>query len=105
MWGRWLYWGHLGKGLIANGVKVVRAADIKPLAEWYQEADGVENLTLDLKNYDNCLPATEDVELVYQLAPYMAGKSTWRHFRLAFKAVFTKSVDDGCSIGLQNNGI
>lgn len=65
--------GHLVKGLIANGVKVVRAVDLKPLPEWYQEADGVENLTLDLKSYNNCVSATEDVELVYQLAADMGG--------------------------------
>jgi len=65
--------GHLVKGLIANGVNVVRAVDIKPLLEWYQTTDGVENLTLDLKNYDNCLTATKDIELVYQLAADMGG--------------------------------
>ena len=52
---------------------MVRAVDIKPLLEWYQTTDGVENLTLDLKNYDNCLTATKDIELVYQLAADMGG--------------------------------
>ncbi len=65
--------GHLVKFLIANGIQVVRAVDIKPLSEWYQATDGVENLTLDLKNYDHCLTAAEDTELVYQLAADMGG--------------------------------
>jgi len=65
--------GHLVKGLIANGIKVVRAVDIKPLSEWYQTTNGVENLTLDLKNYENCLTAAADIDLVYQLAADMGG--------------------------------
>jgi len=35
--------GHLVKSLIAQGVDVVRAVDIKPLGEWYQKTEGVEN--------------------------------------------------------------
>src|ERR1035438_7847156 len=65
--------GHLVKGLLANGVKVVRAVDVKPLEDWYQETEGVENLSLDLKDKDNCLTATEGVSLVYQLAADMGG--------------------------------
>src|ERR1700734_2187085 len=65
--------GHLVKTLINNGVEVVRAADIKPLEDWYQITDGVENLSLDLKDKNNCLTATEGVSLVYQLAADMGG--------------------------------
>ena len=65
--------GHLVKGLLANGVKVVRAVDVKPLEDWYQTTADVENLSLDLKDKDNCLTATEEVSLVYQLAADMGG--------------------------------
>jgi nucleoside-diphosphate-sugar epimerase len=65
--------GHLVKGLIANGVNVVRAVDVKPLEEWYQVTDGVENLALDLKDKENCLVAADGVSLVYQLAADMGG--------------------------------
>jgi GDP-D-mannose 3',5'-epimerase len=65
--------GHLVKGLIANGVNVVRAVDVKPLDEWYQVTDGVECLSLDLKDLANCVKATEGVSLVYQLAADMGG--------------------------------
>ena len=65
--------GHLVKGLIANGVEVVRAVDVKPLDEWYQVTDGVENLALDLKDKENCLVAADGVSLVYQLAADMGG--------------------------------
>ncbi len=65
--------GHLVKYLIAQGIDVVRAVDIKPLDEWYQQTSGVENLALDLKDKDDCLAAAEGVDLVYQLAADMGG--------------------------------
>jgi len=65
--------GHLVKALAANGIKVVRAVDVKPLEDWYQITDSVESLSLDLKDMNNCRKATEGVELVYQLAADMGG--------------------------------
>ncbi len=65
--------GHLVKGLIANGVNIVRAVDVKPLEDWYQVTEGVENLSLDLKDKDNCMIAADGVSLVYQLAADMGG--------------------------------
>ena len=65
--------GHLVKGLIANGVNVVRAVDVKPLEDWYQVTDGVESLSLDLKDKENCMIAADGVSLVYQLAADMGG--------------------------------
>jgi nucleoside-diphosphate-sugar epimerase len=65
--------GHLVKSLFEGGAKAVRAVDIKPIEDWYQVIDGVESLSLDLKDKDNCLRATEGMELVYQLAADMGG--------------------------------
>jgi nucleoside-diphosphate-sugar epimerase len=65
--------GHLVKYLIANGVDVVRAVDVKPLDEWYQVTDGVESLSLDLKDAANCVTAAKGVSTVYQLAADMGG--------------------------------
>jgi GDP-D-mannose 3',5'-epimerase len=65
--------GHLVKSLIANGVDVVRAVDIKPLDNWYQVTDGVESLSLDLKDKASCERAAGGVDLVYQLAADMGG--------------------------------
>ena len=70
--------GHLVKSLIAEGVDVIRAVDIKPLDEWYQVTDGVENLSLDLKDKANCLTATEGTTSVYQLAADMGGMGLHR---------------------------
>ena len=65
--------GHLVKNLIANGVDVIRAVDIKPMDHWYQETDGVENLSLDLKDKSNCLIAASGADVVFQLAADMGG--------------------------------
>jgi GDP-D-mannose 3',5'-epimerase len=65
--------GHLVKHLLAQGVDVVRAVDIKPLDEWYQVTSGVENLSLDLKNLDNCMRAADGTDAVIQLAADMGG--------------------------------
>ncbi|HEX7158180.1 MAG TPA: NAD-dependent epimerase/dehydratase family protein [Edaphobacter sp.] len=65
--------GHLVKYLLDNGVDVVRAVDIKPLDEWYQVSSEVENLSLDLKEKDNCYRAAEGASAVFQLAADMGG--------------------------------
>jgi GDP-D-mannose 3', 5'-epimerase len=65
--------GHLVRHLIANGVEVVRAVDIKPLNEWCQVVDGIESLSLDLQDKENCLKAATGVNAVFQLAADMGG--------------------------------
>src|SRR5271156_1694220 len=65
--------GHLVQTLLANGVEVIRAVDIKPLNEWYQFSSDVENLTLDLKNTESCLKTAHGATLVFQLAADMGG--------------------------------
>ena len=65
--------GHLVKHLIESGVEVVRAVDIKPLDEWYQVTEGVESLSLDLKDKACCLKAADGVTAVFQLAADMGG--------------------------------
>ena len=65
--------GHLVKSLVASGVKVVRAVDIKPLDEWFQITEGVESVSLDLKDKDNCFKAAEGSSVIFQLAADMGG--------------------------------
>jgi GDP-D-mannose 3',5'-epimerase len=65
--------GHLVQNLLANGVEVIRAVDVKPLDEWYQTSNDVENLSLDLKDKDSCLKAAEDANVIFQLAADMGG--------------------------------
>ncbi|MDE1162374.1 MAG: NAD-dependent epimerase/dehydratase family protein [Acidobacteriaceae bacterium] len=65
--------GHLVKYLMAQGIDVVRAVDIKPLDRWYQTTDGVECVSLDLKGKINCEAAVRNADIVYQLAADMGG--------------------------------
>jgi nucleoside-diphosphate-sugar epimerase len=64
--------GHLVKELVRKG-QHVRAVDIKPLNEWYQISDGVENLVLDLRLRENCFQAVNGFNEVFNLAADMGG--------------------------------
>ncbi len=65
--------GHLVKNLLANGVNVIRAVDVKPMDEWYQVTPEVENVVADLKDKENCYSASRGAEIVFQLAADMGG--------------------------------
>lgn len=67
--------GHLTQLLAEEfGPDRVRAADIKPGAEWSQQIEGVECLTgTDLRRWDRCQVAVKDCEYVYNLAADMGG--------------------------------
>jgi len=65
--------GHLVRELREDGVDAIRAVDIKPLSEWYQEFDDVENVVADLKDLSNCTAAVAGVDDVYNLAADMGG--------------------------------
>jgi GDP-D-mannose 3', 5'-epimerase len=64
--------GHLVKELVKKGHSV-RAVDIKPLNEWYQHTEGVENLVLDLRLRENCYTAVNGYNEVFNLAADMGG--------------------------------
>ena len=64
--------GHLVADLLAQG-KRVRSVDVKPLGEWYQRFDDVENLQLDLSERQACLDAMRGVTHVFNLAADMGG--------------------------------
>jgi nucleoside-diphosphate-sugar epimerase len=65
--------GHLISGLRRQGIKDLRAVDIKPRSEWYQVFPDVENLELDLKGLDACAQAVKEGGTVYNLAADMGG--------------------------------
>ena len=64
--------GHLVKELVKKG-NSVRAVDIKPLNEWYQVTEGVDNLVLDLRLRENCFRAVNGYNEVFNLAADMGG--------------------------------
>jgi nucleoside-diphosphate-sugar epimerase len=65
--------GHLAGDLRAKGYRRVRAVDIKPLNEWFQEFPDVENLQLDLKDLGAARRAAKDAAYIVNLAADMGG--------------------------------
>ena len=70
--------GHLVKRLLNLG-KVVRAVDLKPFDLWFQKFDNVENHSLDMQEYENCLKMTKDTDFVLNLACNMGGMGFIEH--------------------------
>ena len=64
--------GHLIKRLLDDNHKI-RAADLKPLDFWFQKFDEVENFSLDMQEYENCLKMSDGVDYVINLACNMGG--------------------------------
>ena len=64
--------GHLVKELL-NKEYSVRAVDIKPLKEWYQVFNDVENFALDMSIKDNCFKMTKGIDGVFNMACNMGG--------------------------------
>ena len=65
--------GHLAKKFINDKNVELVCADIKPLEYWFQIFDNAENHCLDLKDYNNTLKVTKDVDYVFNLACNMGG--------------------------------
>lgn len=69
--------GFIGSAVVAEfrrqAYRKIRAVDIKPLDEWYQVFDDVENLTLDLNLKENCETAARDAREIYNFAANMGG--------------------------------
>ena len=64
--------GHLVKSLMDHGHEVV-CADVKPLEYWFQLFDENKNYSFDLKEYENCLKASDGVDYIYNMACNMGG--------------------------------
>jgi nucleoside-diphosphate-sugar epimerase len=65
--------GHLVADLLRRGHKRIRSIDIKPVDQWQQVFDGVENVVADLKEKAHCVQACRGAVEVYNLAADMGG--------------------------------
>ena len=65
--------GHLAKHLLDKNKYDIICADIKPIEYWFQLFDQNENYSLDLKNYDDCLKLTKNVNFIFNMACNMGG--------------------------------
>jgi len=74
--------GALARYFRGKGFKRIRAVDKKALPEWYQRVPGVECLTLDLSNEENCQRVCEGATEVYNLAADVGGMGFIERFRV-----------------------
>jgi GDP-D-mannose 3',5'-epimerase len=51
--------GHPVQKPLEEGFKKLRAVDQKPVSDWYEVVQDVENLSLDLKKADACRDSTK----------------------------------------------
>jgi nucleoside-diphosphate-sugar epimerase len=69
--------GFIGGSLVANLVKEnnynIICADIKPFEYWFNFFDHLDNFSLDLKEYENCLKVSNKVDYIYNMACNMGG--------------------------------
>jgi GDP-D-mannose 3',5'-epimerase len=78
--------GFIGGSLVRyfhnQGFTRIRAADKKPLPDWYQRTPGVESLCLDLSENENAIRVCEGAVEVYNLAADMGGMGFIERFRV-----------------------
>lgn len=75
--------GFIGGAMLSHlrgtGHRRIRAIDIKPLEEWYQRFDDVENHSLDLNLLENCEFAGKGAGAIYNFAANMGGMGFIEH--------------------------
>ena len=75
--------GFIGGALVSDlrrkNLTRIRAVDIKPLREWYQVFDDVENVVLNLNLKNDCETAARGAHEVYNLAANMGGMGFIEH--------------------------
>jgi nucleoside-diphosphate-sugar epimerase len=65
--------GHLVNSLRSRGHERIRAIDTKPMEQWHQRFDDVENIRADLSEKDACHQVTRGADTVFSLAADMGG--------------------------------
>ncbi len=65
--------GHLANYFKNKGNFNIICVDIKPIEYWFQTFEGTSNYSLDLKDYNNCLQVTKNIDYVFNMACNMGG--------------------------------
>ncbi len=65
--------GHLVRRLKELGYNKIRSVDRKPMDQWYQVHDNVENVVADLSLLESARAACKNVQHIYMLAADMGG--------------------------------
>jgi GDP-D-mannose 3', 5'-epimerase len=74
--------GNLALYFRRKGFRRIRAVDKKPVSEWYLRVPGVESLSLDCSQEENCARVCEGATEVYNLAADMGGMGFIERFRV-----------------------
>jgi len=78
--------GFIGGALVRyfwdKGFTRIRAVDKKPLYDWYQRTPGVECVSADLSERENCTRVCQDAWEIYNLAADMGGMGFIERFRV-----------------------
>ena len=74
--------GSLTRFFHDHGYTRIRAIDKKPLPDWYQRVPGVESISMDLSEQENCVKAVQGAVEVYNLAADMGGMGFIERFRI-----------------------
>jgi nucleoside-diphosphate-sugar epimerase len=65
--------GHLVASFLKENKYNIVCADVKPVEYWFQSFNFLENFSLDLKEYENCLKVTKNANYVFNMACNMGG--------------------------------
>ena len=65
--------GHLASILSKDKNVNLVCADIKPEEFWFQKFNNVKNYVVDLKEYENAIMVTKDIDYIYNFACNMGG--------------------------------
>ena len=65
--------GHLVSYFRNNGDFNIVCADIKPIEYWFQIFEDTKKNSLDLKEFENCLKVTSNIDYVFNMACNMGG--------------------------------
>ena len=65
--------GHLAKHFINTNKHELVCVDIKPFEYWFQLFDKSKNFSLDLKDFENCLKTSNEVDYIFNMACNMGG--------------------------------
>ncbi len=94
--------GNLARYFRQKGFTRIRAVDKKPLYEWYLRVPGVESLSLDVSQRENCRRVCEGAVEVYNLAADMGGMGFIERFRvecLRSILINTNMIEAACQAG------
>jgi nucleoside-diphosphate-sugar epimerase len=95
--------GHLVAELKRRGHERIRAVDIKPAGRWYQLHDGVDNVSVDLREQDACHAVAEGATTVFNLASDMGGMGYIESHKAA--CMLSVLINTNMLVAARNRGV